>query len=75
MFKGSIVCEKVNSTHNFNRNHQIEKLRTEITQNNVVTKDYVFSSASTAANFVTGTSTNGMTRWKTESGKSIKETL
>ena len=53
----------------------IEKLRNEITKNNVVTKDYVFSSASTAANFVTGSSTNGMTRWKTESGKSIKEVL
>lgn len=75
LLKGSIVCEKVNSSDNFNRNHHIEKLRNEITKNNVVIKDYVFSSASTAANFVTGSSTNGMTRWKTESGKSIKEVL
>ena len=36
-------------------------------------KDAHFTSASTAASFVTGASTNGMTAWKTKGGKTLKE--
>ncbi|EFA23833.1 hypothetical protein BIFGAL_02942 [Bifidobacterium gallicum DSM 20093 = LMG 11596] len=41
----------------------------------MVSKDVHFKSASTAANFVTGASTNGMAAWKTKDGKSIKDAL
>ena len=41
----------------------------------VVSKDVHFTSASTAANFVTGASTNGMTAWKTKDGKTLKEAV
>jgi hypothetical protein len=37
-----------------------------------VKEDVIFKSASTAANFVTGSSTNGLTSWKTEEGKAIR---
>lgn len=42
-----------------------------IDTNNVFTKDYVFSSPSTAASIVTGRSSNGKTEWKTKDNKSI----
>lgn len=38
-------------------------------------KDVHFTSVSTAANFVTGASTNGMTAWKTTGGKTLKEAV
>ena len=40
-----------------------------------VIKDVPFKSASTAANFVTGASTNGLTAWKDENGKTLKAIL
>ncbi len=40
-----------------------------------VIKDMSFKSVSTAANFVTGASTNGLTAWKDESGKTLKAIL
>ena len=40
-----------------------------------VIKDVPFKSASTAANFVTGASTNGLTAWKDENGKTLKVIL
>ena len=41
----------------------------------VLQKDMVFKSASTAANFVTGSSTNGLTAWKDKDGRTIKEII
>jgi hypothetical protein len=40
-----------------------------------VIKDVCFKSASTAANFVTGSSTNGMLAWKDKDGNNLKEIL
>lgn len=37
--------------------------------------DTVFKSLSTAENFVTGGSTDGMSAWKDSSGKKLKELL
>ena len=36
---------------------------------------YTFRSPSTAANFVTGNSTNGLLAWKDENGRTLKEIL
>ena len=38
-------------------------------------RDVLFTSSSTAGNFVTGFSTNGLTAWKTKDGKPLKEAL
>lgn len=40
-----------------------------------VKAEVTFKSASTAAIFVTGGSTNGLTAWKTKEGKTIKEAI
>ena len=42
---------------------------------NVLLIDVAFKSASTAANFVTGSSTNGLTAWKDSDGKTIKDII
>lgn len=46
-----------------------------VLKGNVLQTDVAFKSASTAANFVTGTSTNGLTAWKDKDGKTIKEII
>ena len=40
-----------------------------------IIKDCEFKSPSTAAQFVTGTSINGMLAWKTKDGKSLKASV
>ena len=40
--------------------------------NNVLQTDMIFKSASTAANFVTGNSTNGLIAWKNKDGVILK---
>lgn len=44
-------------------------------QNNVLIEDVTFKSASSAANFVTGSSTNGLLAWKNEDGTPLKELI
>ena len=46
-----------------------------VDENNVVLKKCEFSSPSTAAQFVTGTSRNGYLVWKDENGECLKEKL
>lgn len=73
--KGSKVSDGVAHSEKFRGANTIEKYRVEYVKDGVVAKDVYFKSVSTAANFVTGTSTNGMTAWKTKDGKSIKDAL
>jgi hypothetical protein len=73
VFKGSILSESIAYTEKFRGAATIEKHRTGIVENNVLLKDVAFKSASTAANFVTGSSTNGLTAWKTSDGKTIRD--
>ena len=73
--KGSKVSAEVAHSEKFRGANTIEKYRAEYVKGGVVSKDVHFKSASTAANFVTGASTNGMTAWKTKDGKSIKDAL
>lgn len=73
VLKGSVVSATIAYTEKFRGAKSIEKSRAGVLKDNVLQKDVVFKSASTAANFVTGTSTNGLTAWKDKNGKSIKE--
>lgn len=45
------------------------------THGTLLIKDVTFKSASTAANFVTGTSTNGLKVWKDKKGTTLKELI
>jgi hypothetical protein len=73
--KGTVVSETVAHSEKFRGANTIEKYRSECVKNGVAIKDIVFKSASTAANFVTGASTNGLTAWKSEDGTSLKDLL
>lgn len=46
-----------------------------VDENGILLKDCKFSSASTAAQFVTGRSTNGLMVWKTKDNKKLKEIM
>ena len=72
VYKGSKVAKSV--TKSFPNNKLRDKLfdNTTIDANYSFTKDYIFSSPSTAASIVMGRSANGLTEWETESGISLK---
>ena len=73
VLKGSKVSSTIAKSAKFRGSRSIEKSRAETVADQIVTKDVVFKSASTSANFVTGASTNGMEAWKDEKGVSLKE--
>lgn len=73
VLRGSVLSATIAYTEKFRGAKSIEKSRAGVLKDNVLQKDVVFKSASTAANFVTGTSTNGLTAWKDNNGRSIKE--
>lgn len=75
VLKGSAVSATIAYTEKFRGAKSIEKSREGVLKGNILQKDMAFKSASTAANFVTGTSTNGLTAWKDKSGKTIKELI
>jgi len=74
--KESVLSGQIRHTEKFRGAKSIEKLREGVVDDNGVLKeDMYFKSASTAANFVTGSSTNGLVAWKDENGKCIKEII
>lgn len=74
VLKGSRVSDTISNSPSFRGKKTIFKFRDEYVQNGVdVFRDVVFKSPSTAANFVTGTSTNGCIAWKDEAGHTFKE--
>ena len=73
--KGSIVSEKIAYSEKFRGAYSIAKHREGVVEESKVIKDVKFKSASTAANFVTGASTNGLVAWKNENGESLKAIL
>ncbi len=73
VLKGSRVSSHISESPKFRGAKTIAKMRDKYVQNDVdVTQDVFFKSASTAANFVTGTSTNGCIAWKDEMGRTFK---
>lgn len=75
VLKGSILSEKIAHTEKFHGAKIIETSREGVMKGNVLQKDMSFKSASTAANFVTGSSTNGLIAWKDKDDKTIKEII
>ena len=71
VFKGSILSETVSESKTFRGRKTILKSRESIVVDCVLQEDAQFKSPSTAANFVTGTSSNGNRLWKTEDGTPI----
>lgn len=72
---GSKLCERIAFSDKFRGAKTIEKNREGVVVGGVLKKDISFKSASTAANFVTGSSTNGLTAWKTENGEKLKDVI
>lgn len=72
VLKGSTVSANIAYSEKFRGAKSIEKSRSKYVENGIVIKDAYFKSASTAANFVTGSSTNGLTAWKSENGKTLQ---
>lgn len=75
VLKGSRISAEIAHTGTFRGAKSIEKSRIGIVINDTTTTDVVFKSSSTAANFVTGSSTNGLTAWRNEDGRTLKEIL
>lgn len=75
VLKDSIISETIAYSEKFRGAKSIEKSRVGVVDGTRVIKDVPFKSASTAANFVTGASTNGLTAWKDENGKTLKAIL
>ena len=73
--KGSKVSEEISCSVTFNGANTIEKNRDLYVKDRMVVTDAEFNSPSTAANFVTGHSTNGLLAWKDENGIRLKELL
>lgn len=69
---GSKVSERIAYSEKFRGSKSIEKSRFGTVENNIVISNVVFKSASTAANYVCGSSTNGLTAWKDENGTTLK---
>jgi len=76
VLKGSVVSLEVSHSERFRGTASIIKQRSNgVVKNGKVTQDVEFKSPSTAANFVTGASTNGMIAWKNENGEVLKSIL
>ena len=72
---GSRVSKDIAYSPTFRGSKTIEKLRAQYVVDSLTTEDVLFKSPSTAANFVTGRSSNGMILWKTEEGLPLKKAL
>lgn len=72
VMKGSIVSDQICV---FRGAKTVEKYRDGTVMHRKLIKDITFSSASTAANFVTGCSTNGLRKWKDVSGRKLKNLI
>lgn len=63
------------SIDQFKGSNSIAKNRAGKLHNGILIEDCAFNSASTAANFITGRSTNGLIAWKDKNGTSLKKIL
>ena len=70
--KDSIVTSTISKAPTFKSKKAIEKQRKEYVKDNIVLKDVHFKSSSSAGNFVTGRSTDGMHAWKDKGGTPLK---
>lgn len=75
VLKGSTLYADIQYSISFRGAKTIANKRQGIVKNNILTEDTTFKSLSTAANFVSGRSSNGLIKWKTEDGKNVKESI
>lgn len=73
--KGSSISEDVCVSEKFRGAGPILKLREQHCKGIIVKEDVLFSSASTAANFVTGGSTNGLVAWRNSNGEKLRDII
>lgn len=73
VLSGSKVSSKIAYSATFRGAKSIEKQRENTVRDNIVMQDVQFKSLSTAANYVTGASTNGLVAWKDALGKTMRE--
>lgn len=75
VLKGSRVSSDVSSSPKFRGAKIIIETRNKTTKDNIVLEDITFSSCSSAANYVTGYSSNGYVTWKDKAGKKLKDLI
>ena len=75
VLEGSKLSEHIAYSDKFRGAKTIERYREGVVVNGILKQNVEFKSASTAANFVTGSSTNGLTAWKTEDGTQLRDIL
>lgn len=75
VLKDSYVSESIVYSTTFRGARLIEEKRKSFVKNRRVIKNITFTSASTAANFITGNSTNGLVKWKDKNGKKLKDII
>jgi hypothetical protein len=71
VLKGSHVSNIISKSTKFRGVNSVILFRSEYVKNCVTIRDITFKSSSTAANFVTGTSTNGLAVWKNGKGDKL----
>lgn len=75
VLKGSILSTNIQQSNTFKGYNRIQQLRQGKTKNNILQENIEFNSLSTAANFVSGNSSNGLITWKDENGTKIKDII
>lgn len=75
VFKESLISKKTNSSLTTSLLNMRNKLMSEniINSSYLFTKDYIFSSPSTAASIISGNSTNGKTAWRNLQGMTLRD--
>lgn len=72
---GAIVSETISESKSFGGVNKIIKLRNQNCKGLITQNDIEFKSASTAANFILGTSTNGLLAWRDIEGNKLKDLI
>ena len=76
VLKGSKVSSHISQSEKFRGAKSVESARMgNVDSNLILIHDVVFKSPSTAANFVTGISTNGCKAWKDKEGHTFKQVV
>lgn len=73
--KGSVVSAEVSNSKTFRGRTTVIKQREGNLDGQILLRDMNFKSSSTAANFVMGSSTNGLRAWKTSDGIALGDYL
>lgn len=75
VLKGSHVSPSVSDSSKFRGAKTVLVLRSKYVKDAITVQDVSFRSPSSAANFVTGTSTNGLKTWKNNESVILKKIL